>query len=233
MMTRARFRALLPALLAFGLMAAGNPARAQDAAPLSLDDIVGAVTDSIDRSAAALRKFTWQERSEIRYQGKLRSFRVDEYRYLPDGSLDARLIHDPAAQARKARGKRAREIETTVDEMRAFAGLYLPLSSERIRQAHQAGEITLDERGESARVELRISGYKQPGDMLAIRFDTGRNTLQSVEAVSPPGGRGVMRLTAAYAALSDGAPYRARVTVDQESSPVELTAEAKGHMPVR
>ena len=207
---------LVPALLHAQFYSQGQP------------DKVAALKQSLADNQRRLAHYQWVETTIVSVKGDQKSEVQKACLYGPDGKVQKQQMSAPAEQS-SPRGLRGRIVakkkEEMTDYMQNAAALvhqYLPPESHRIQAAKDAGNIALKPGGGG--VQLQISNYLKPGDMLTISL--AGNDIQQIHIVtyleSP---KDAITLDANFASLNDGTSYPGKIILVAPAKNIQIDVQ--------
>ncbi|MFN8006126.1 MAG: hypothetical protein U0V70_03705 [Terriglobia bacterium] len=162
------------------------------------------------KNKQALMQYSWIETTQLSLKGDVKSTKVQQCRYGPDGQVQKTTISQPPPPEKK-RGVRGRVVEKKVDEMKdymekavALIKQYVPPSPDKCKAAVAAGNASITPSG-SGTVQLMFKNYVQPGDSLTLSLDPNSNMVQGVNVNSYLGEeKDAVTLAVTYQPLPDG-----------------------------
>ena len=75
---------------------------------------VTALKESVARNQAALRHYSWIQKTQLSLKGEVKSTKIESCRYGPDGKVQKTQLSEPAEQKKK----RGRNLQKTLKELR-------------------------------------------------------------------------------------------------------------------
>ncbi len=141
------------------------------------------VKESVARNQAALREFTWTERTTVSEKGEVRRTETATCRYRPDDQLE-KLPVSEAEQSRLGLKARIFEMKSTALEaytqrLLALLNQYLPPSPRLMSTAREAGNVSLGSAAPGT-ITLNFRNYLQSGDSLIFNFNSTNRSLSKV-----------------------------------------------------
>jgi len=194
-----------------------------------------AVREAAARNQKALAGYGWIEKVELRLKGEVKSTKVSQCRYGPDGKvLKTPIVEPPPPQKRG--GVRGRVVERKVGDMKedleaavALVHECVPPSGERIGKVADAGGISAAQAGPGL-VTLRFAGYRKPGDTLALTFEAAAQSLRRMQVATwldDP--KAPVSLAVTMAALPDKTDYPAKIVLALPARQIEVTILNSNH----
>jgi len=190
-------------------VAAALPAFPQSA---ELQQKLAAVKQSMAENTQQLQKYQWTETTQLTVKGDLKSPSQNLCHYGPDGKVQKTPIGPPPPPPSGGRLKQkvvANKKEGMKDYMgdvKALLGMYVPPDSQRMQQAAQAGNFSLNPAG--GMVNLVFANYAQPGDKLTLTFDPTAKKITAVNVNTYMGQeKDVVTLQVQMSNLPDGTSF--------------------------
>jgi len=150
---------------------------------------IAAAKQAAAQNQAALRTYTWIEKSEISLRGEVKNTSLQSCRYGPDGKVHKTPLSEPAPPEEKGRRQgrlKARVVEKKKGEMKAemqaavaLVHHYVPPSPEKMQAALAAGKVTITPGAGSAGV--RIPDYEKAGDSLVLTLDPAAKAMKKID----------------------------------------------------
>jgi hypothetical protein len=170
----------------------------------------------------SLAQYTWQETETISIKGNVKDTKIYQVRMGPDGQPQKTEISDQKAQSSGREGrlkkrvisKETEKYEQYGQEIAALAKQYTTPDPERLMQARQQGNISLQPGGNGT-VSLVIKNYVKPGDSLTMTVDPQTHSPVSVQVQSylnDP--KDAVTISAQFAQLPDGTNHVASTEIN-------------------
>jgi hypothetical protein len=204
-------------------VAAPRPAVAQD-----LQQRLAAAKQAAAENQKALRSYGWLEKTELSLKGEVKSTKIEQCRYGPDGKVQKTPVVEPPPPAQK-RGLKGRVVAKKTGEMKAelesaaaLVHQYVPPTPDLMQVVMNAGGASLGQSGPDL-VALKFAGYVKKDDALTITFDKAVKALRQLDVDSyleKPSEPLTFRVT--MQALPDGTSYPASIVLGIPSSHVEV-----------
>lgn len=238
-------KALLVAGMAFGATAGilALQAAPPQGAPTKQDQ-VAALQKSLKESAAKIRNYEWVETTTLSMKGEEKSKTQKRCYYGADGKVQKTPIGSPAPAPAASGGGRGGRLKGKVVEnkkediqeyMKKAAALvqqYVPPNPDVIQRAKVNNRIKVTQPA-PGKVHVDIADYYQPGDHLVVDLDAAAGRLLGMNVASyldKP--EDTVTLAVQMAALSDGASYAARSTLDVKAKNIVVVIENSGYKPM-
>ena len=170
-----------------------------------------------------LAQYTWQETETISVKGSVKDTKVYQVQMVNGQQQKTEVSNQQAQQS----GRQGRLKEHVIDNKKqeyqeygqsiaALAKQYTTPDPDRLMQAKQAGNISLQPGGGA--VSLVIKNYVKPGDSVTLTIDPQSKQLQSVRVASylnDP--KDAVTISAEFAQLPDGTNHVASMLINGES----------------
>jgi hypothetical protein len=217
--TRISSLALL-AVFAATIISSAIQARAQNP---QLQERIAEIKQAAAANKQALAQYTWQEQETISVKGDVKKTELYQVSIGPDGKQIKNELSDQSAQpSGRKHGLKHRAIEHATGEyeqygqqIAALAKEYAKPDPEKLQQAYQQGNVSLQSGGDSGTASLVIKNYIKPGDSVTLVFNRQQRAIQSIQVstyLSDPSD--AVTLSAQFAKLPDGTNHVASMQVN-------------------
>lgn len=159
-------------------------------------------------NAALMRQFTWNCRTELIEDGKVRDIRIDLIQYGPDGKLQRTLLNDQGASLPRGFLRRAiaqskkQQTEQYLTGLRGLMDQYtLPTAGKVIDFISSANLQFTAAPDRTALLQISGSSVVVPGDTLTIWVDASTHATKKVQITSTYQGDAA-NVTASYKTLA-------------------------------
>jgi hypothetical protein len=150
-----------------------------------LQQKAAALKQSAAQNQAALRQYSWIEKTEISLKGEVKSTKVEACRYGPDGKVQKTPVSEPPPPQKK-RGLKGKVVAKKTGEMKEYMeravsliGRYVPPSPEKIQAVLAAGKASLSQAGPGA-MQLIFKDYVKPGDAVTFTVDSAAKVIRQL-----------------------------------------------------
>ena len=168
-----------------------------------------------------LAQYTWQETETISIKGNVKDTKVYQVQMV-NGQPQKNLLNDQKAQSGGREGrvkeriidKETQEYEQYGQQIGALAKQYTTPDPERLMQAKQQGNISL-QIGGNGTVSLVIKNYIKPGDSMTMTINEQTHSPVSVQVnsyLNDP--EDAVTISAQFAQLPDGTNHVATTQID-------------------
>jgi hypothetical protein len=133
-----------------------------------LQQKVAALKESVAANQQALRQYTWTESMQTLLKGDVKSTKVSQSQYGPDGTVQKTPLTrpPPPSDARGLRGriiqKKTSEIEDYMTRVATLVKSYTPPSGSAIQNSFQSGKASIQPGGDGT-LTLVFRDYALPG----------------------------------------------------------------------
>ena len=221
-------RSVLAASLAAAI-AAGAAAQQGGMMKEVIQSKLAAVKQSQATNQAALRQYTWTENVQFALKGEVKGTKQFSCRYGPDGKVAKTPMGPPPEQQnmgplkRRIVEQKKEEITDTMEGVKAVIGLYVPPDGQKMEQAFQAGNASLDRPG-AGEAGLVFRNYAKPGDSMTLDFAMATKKLAGLKVNSyTTDPSQPVSLVVQFATLPDGTNYPASEIIDAPAQAIQVT----------
>lgn len=216
-------------LTAFTILAWAQIASSQD--PSDVQAKVTFVKQSVADNQQRLHQYQWIETTQLTLKGDPKPPKQNMCTYNPDGTVNKIPIGDsqpPEQSGRRLRQhiveKKTEEMKDYLQQVKGLLALYVPPSPQRIQEAHQAGNISVNSTVDSGLVQLSFKNYAQPGDQMMLFFNTVAMKVQQLSIhtyLNEP--KDSVTLAVQFATLPDGTNYAQQTVMDAPDKKIQVT----------
>jgi hypothetical protein len=220
------------AWVAWALVWAGTPVLAQTNQQELLQK-QATVKESVARNQAALREYSWTERSVIKVKGAVTRTEVSTCRYRPDGDLQRTPLSSVAEPHTRLKviilEKKYAAIEASIKRSLALLNQYLPPSPRQMSADHQAGNAFL---GPAApgQITLDFTNYLKSGDSLVFDFDSGTRSLRKILVntyLDEP--KDPVTVLAGFDSLPDALNHISTATLSEKDKGIQIAVQTSNY----
>jgi hypothetical protein len=206
-------------------LALAQPASALDQKQ-AVQEKVAAFKQSLAENQKALRQYTWTENTQLSLKGEVKSTKVEQCRYGPDGKVQKSLVSAPP-EKKEMRGLKKRVVEKKTDEMKDYMEQvvslihqYIPPPPELIKADVAGGNASLNPQGPNA-TQLQFKSFVKSGDLVSFILDTAAKAITYMDEEKDK-----VALTVDFQTLPDGTNYAAskNLSVAAKNIVVKITA---------
>jgi hypothetical protein len=214
-------------LMMLGALAfiASVPAVAQNAEVLQK---LVAVKQAAAENKQKVQQYQWIETTQLTLKGDAKPTSQKLCRYSPDGQVQKTPIGPPPEQPSGGRvkqriiEKKKAEMQEYMEEVKSVLGMYVPPEPQRMEQAYQAGNFSLNPAG--GLVNLIFRNYAQPGDQMTLTFDSAAKKIVSLSVNTYMGdAKDAVTLQVRMASLPDGTNYAQQTVLNASAKQLVAT----------
>src|SRR6266436_9249960 len=145
-----------------------------------------AVKQSVAENQQKLQQYQWMETTQLTLNGDAKPARMSLCQYGPDGTVQKTPM-GPPPEPPSGRRIKQRIIEKKTEEMQQYMGqvkslltLYVPPDPQKMGQAFQANNASLNATPGAQVAEIVFKNYAQPSDQMTLSFNTAARKVSSV-----------------------------------------------------
>jgi hypothetical protein len=191
------------------------------------------VKESVARNQAALREFTWTQRTVTSEKGEIRRTKIATCYFRPDDQLQRTLVSEserpPTGLKEKIFELKSVALESYERRLLALREQYLPPSLRLMTAAYQAGNVALGPAGPGT-ITLNFKTFVLSGDSLIFDFNSAARSLRKIFVKTYLGDpKDPVTLLASFATLPDGANYVSSTTLEEKAKGIQITIQNSGY----
>ena len=193
-----------------------------------LQQKLAGVKQSIEENQQKLHQYQWTETTQLTLKGDPKPPTQDMCQYGPDGKVQKTPMGPPPQQPSGGRmkqkmiEKKEGEMKEYMGEVKDLLGMYVPPNPQKIEQAHQAGNVSLNPAGSV--VNLVFRNYAQPGDQMTLTFDPAAKKVVGLSVNTYMGqSKDAVTLKVQMASLPDGTNYVQQTVVNASAKQLVVT----------
>jgi hypothetical protein len=215
-----------PLMLAAALMLfAAMPLPAQNS---ELQQKLAMVKETAAQNKQRLQQYQWTETMQLTLKGDPKPPRQFLCQYGPDGQVQKTPIGVPPPPPdggrlkRKIIEKKTAEMKDYMEDVKALLAQYLPPEPQKMQQAYQAGNFSVNPVGSI--INLVFRNYAQPADQMTISFDPSKLAINSLSINTYMGQeKDAVTLQVEMALLSDGTSHVQQTVVNATAKQLVVT----------
>jgi hypothetical protein len=188
------------AILSLAIFLAPAVAPAQATADLS--QRIQALEQSATQNRQRLLRYKWTESTQVTVKGNRQPPSQWLCQFGPDGNLQKTPL---STVVDKTPDKKQAAMEDYVEQVRGLLAEYVPPSPDRMQQAFQAGNVSLNAVGGAATADIIFKDFAQPGDQMTVTFNTQTRRIAAAVVntyLNDP--KEVVKLNLQFGTLADG-----------------------------
>ena len=234
---RAISRVVLSSLATTAALFFAPPAMAQNP---QLQERLGEIKQASAANKQALAHYTWQEQQTISLKGEVKKTQLFQVTIGPDGQQQKTELDSSPAPQQSGRRVKQRIVEKKTEEyqqygqqMAALAKQYTQPDPQKLQQAYQQGNVSLQSVGGEGEVTLIIKNYIKPNDSVTLVFNRQEKALQSLKVntyLNDPSD--AVTISAQLAKLPDGTNHVAATQIDGVSKQLTVATQNSNYHPV-
>jgi hypothetical protein len=191
---------------------------------------VAAVKQAAAENAAALKQYTWVERTTLSLKGETKNVTTTQVNYDVEGKLQKTPLSEPPAPDKKrglrgkVAGSKTEDMKAYMEQVKALIGEYVPPSPERMQEASAAGRVAVSSPSADA-AQLMFTDYARAGDQMTLLFDAATKKIRHIDIASALENKDPVSMKVEFQALPDGTNYAAVTTVDAPAKQIQVKTE--------
>ena len=187
----------------------------------------------------ALAHYNWQESVTTSIKGEVKSQKLFLVNIGPDGQQQKSEINAQPDQAgggplkRHIVAKKKAEYKDYGEQIADLARRYTQPDPERLQQAYQQGNISLQLGGGENTTTLNIKNYIKPNDLLTLVFNKQNKAIQSIRVASyldDP--KDAVTIAAQFAKLPDGTNHVTGTQINGASKQLSVVTRNSNYQPI-
>jgi hypothetical protein len=213
------------------------PALAQ--APPNLQARIQEIKIASAANKKALAHYNWQESVTTSIKGEVKKQQLFLVSIGPNGQQQKTPINAQPAQAsggplkRRIIAKKTAEFKDYGDQIADLARQYTQPDPDRLQQAYQQGNISMQLGGGESTVTLTIKNYIKPGDEVTLVFNKQNKAIQRVRVASyldDP--KDAVTIAALFAKLPDGTNHVTSTQINGVSKQLTVVTQNSNYQPI-
>jgi hypothetical protein len=210
------------------LLAATIPAIAQMGG--ELQEKMAAVKQSAAQNQQSLHRYQWVETTQLTLKGDPKPPRQSMCQYGPDGTVQKTPMGPPpeppsgGRMKKKIIEKKTAEMKDYMVQVKGLLAMYVPPDPQKMGQAFQAGNVSLNPMPAAQETALVFKNYAQPGDQMSLSFNTEAKKISSVNVntyMDDP--KDTVTLAVQMASLPDGTNYAQQTILNATAKQLQVT----------
>ena len=206
------------------------PTQATGGSGGELQQKVAAIKQSAAENQLKLHQYQWTETTQLTLKGNPKPSKQSLCQYGPDGQIEKTPIgaEAPAASGGRIKQKnvekKKEEMQDYMAQVKTLLAEYTPPDPQRIEQAFQAGNASLNPNPSTQTVGLVLRNYAQPGDQMTLSFDTAAKKISGLNVntyLNDP--KDTVTLAVKMASLPDGTNYVQQTVLDATAKQLQVT----------
>jgi hypothetical protein len=200
-----------------------------------LQQKVAAIRESVAANKALQQHYSWTETQQTLLKGEVKSTKVSQCMYGPDGTVQKTPIGGSAPAATPG-GLKGRVVQKKKDEMQDYmervASLiqrYTPPDAAQMQASFQAGNAAIVPAAGGV-VSVVFNGYAKPGDAVTVTLDSTTKQILSFKVntyLDSP--QDVVTLNVVFASLPGGPNYVSQTVLDATAKQIRIQTTSSGY----
>jgi len=193
-----------------------------------LQQRLAAVKQAMAENTQRLHQYQWIETTQLTLKGDQKPPSQNLCQYGPEGQVQKTPIGPPPEQPsdgifrERIIERKEKEMKEYMGEVKDLLGLYAPPDPQKMEQAYQAGNASLNPKG--AVVNLIFMEYAQPGDKMTLTFDPTSRRVVGLSVNTYMGeSKDVVTLQVQMASLPNGINFAQQTVVDATAKQLQVT----------
>ena len=173
-------------------------------------------------------QYQWTETNQITLKGDQKPSRQYLCQYGSDGQVQKTPVgpspEEPSGGRLKRRiiEKKKEELKDYMDDVKAVIAMYVPPDSQRMQQAYQAGNLSINPA--PGVMNLVFNNYAQPGDKMTLTLDSATKKITHLSINTYMGeAKDAVTLQIQMATLPDGTSYPAQTVLNASAKELTVT----------
>jgi hypothetical protein len=210
------------------------PAFSQNAA---VQEKLAAVKQAAAENKQKIQQYQWIETTQLTLKGDAKPPTKNSCLYGPDGKVQKTSIGPPPQEPsggkakQKLIAKKKAEMKDYMDGVKVVLSMYLPPDPQKMQEDFQAGKVALNPA--PGVVNLVFTDYAQPGDKMALTFDTATKKITGLNIDTYMGQeKDVVTLKVQMASLPDGTNYESESILSATAKQLVVTTTNSNYQKV-
>ena len=215
-------------LMAVAILLAGTVTLGQTDPKAALQEKLAAVKQAAAENKQKLQQYTWIETTQLTLKGDPKPPTQNSCRYGPDGQVQKTPVGPPPQQPSGGRmkqrivEKKKEEMKDYMQDVKGVLAMYVPPDPQRMQQAYQAGNVALNP--VAGAVNLVFTNYAQPGDKMALTFDTTAKKITALSIDTYMGeAKDTVTLQVQMGSLPDGTSHAQQTVLNASAKKLTVT----------
>jgi len=191
---------------------------------------IAILRESVAENQQKLHRYQWKETTQLTLKGDAKPPTQQMCQYGPDGTVQKYAMGAPPEPPSGGRvkqrviAKKKEEMKDYTGEVKSLLSTYVPPDPQRIGQAFQSGNASLNPIPAAQQTAIVFRNYAQPGDQLTFFLDTATRKISAIKVntyMDDP--KDEVTLTIEMASLPDGTNYVQRTLLDATAKKLQVT----------
>ena len=191
---------------------------------------IAVLRESVAENQQKLHRYQWTETTQLTLKGDAKPPTQQMCQYGPDGTVQKFAIGAPQPPPSGGRlkqrvvAKKQEEMKDYMGEVKGLLAMYVPPDPQKIQQAFQTGNASLNPIPAAQQTAIVFRNYAQSGDQLTFFLDTATRKISAIKVdtyMDDP--KDKVTLTIEMASLPDGTNYVQRTLLDATAKKLQVT----------
>ena len=200
-----------------------------------LQEKLAIARESARENKMKLMQYQWTETNQITLKGDQKPPRQYLCQYGSDGQVQKTPIGPPPEEPSGGRLKRRiiekkkEELKDYMDDVKAVIAMYVPPDSQRMQQAYQAGNLSINPA--PGVMNLVFNNYAQPGDKMTLTIDSATKKITHLSINTYMGeAKDAVTLQIQMATLPDGTSYPVQTVLNASAKELTVTTNNSNYV---
>jgi hypothetical protein len=211
------------------VLAAVVPTVAQSAGG-ALQEKMAEVKQSAAENQQRLHHYQWVETTQLTLKGDPKPPKQSMCQYGPDGTVQKTPMGPPpeppsgGRMKKRVIEKKTAEMQDYMGQVKSLLGMYVPPDPQKMGQAFQAGNVSLNPIPGAQETGIVFKNYAQPGDQMTLSLSTAAKKISTVNVntyMDNP--KDTVTLAVQMASLPDGTNYAQQTVLNATAKQLQVT----------
>jgi hypothetical protein len=227
--TRTKLTRRFIAAITATVLATVVPTVAQSAGG-ALQEKMAEVKQSTAENQQRLHHYQWVETTQLTLKGDPKPPKQSMCQYGPDGTVQKTPMGPPpeppsgGRMKKRVIEKKTAEMQDYMGQVKSLLGMYVPPDPQKMGQAFQAGNVSLNPIPGAQETGIVFKNYAQPGDQMTLSFSTAAKKISTVNVntyMDNP--KDTVTLAVQMASLPDGTNYAQQTVLNATAKQLQVT----------
>jgi hypothetical protein len=129
--------------------------------------------------------------------------------------------------------KKTDELQQYMGEVKSLLGMYVPPNPQKMQQAFQAGNVSLNPDPSAGLVDLIFKNYAQPRDQMTVAFNSSTKNISTLSVNTYMGQiKDAVTLIVNFSTLPDGTNYNEKTVLNVAAKKIVVTTTSTNFHPL-
>ena len=194
-----------------------------------LQEKIAAIKQAAAENQQKLHRYQWMETTQLTLNGEAKPPQTSMCQYGPNGIQKTPMSAPPPPPSggrmkQRIIEKKKEEMKDYMGQVKSLLALYVPPDPQKMAQAFQSGNASLNSAPGSSVAQIVFKNYAQPGDQMTLSFDTSARKISMVNVntyMDDP--KDVVTLAVQMASLPDGTNYTQQSVLNATAKKLQVT----------